>query len=135
MALRFCASIMEVSESLGEDGGPPQKPGGEQMALGQERRALEPWIPALGDDAKQGPGSEFEILKEDALELGAGIGIAGGVLDLAQGQAQVAGEDFGAKGRWSAEEAVGQSFDLADTEFFPPECVDEGIEVAGTKLR
>ena len=135
MALRFCASIMEVSESLSEDGGPPQKPCGEQVALGQERRALEPWIPALADDAEHGLGSEFEILKEDALELGAGIGIAGSVLDLPQGQAEVAGEDLGAKGLRPPEEAVGQAFDLADTEFFPPECVDEGIEVARTKLR
>ena len=102
--------------------------GQKQMSLSPVGTALEPWIRALGHDSQQDLLDLLEIGQEEAFKLAASVGIGRQVLELLQGQGQMALEDLLAQRLRSPEEAVGQLFDLPCTELLSTQGRDEGID-------
>ena len=129
MALRLSGSIMELAKDFQKGRSPAHHAGGQQVALGQKRAALQPWILALANDPEHTLMGQFQILQEDAFKLAAPVRILRRGPKLLQGKAKVAFEHLPTEELRPVEEAVRKAFNLTHAEFFAPEGSDEQVNV------
>ena len=101
------------------------------MALGKKRPVLEPRRLSLAHHPEHVFLEGFQIANQDALKLGARVGILGHLSYLFEGQSQVALEDFLAKRRWASEETVGELFHLPNAERVAAHGANERVDVSG----
>jgi hypothetical protein len=119
---------MELAEDFQKGWPTAEHPGGEQVALGQEGEALQPWILALADDSEHALVGLFQILQKDPFKLTAAVRILRGGLHLLPRKAKVALEHLLTKRLWTAKEALGKCLDLTDAELFVSERLDELVD-------
>src|ERR1700690_2041707 len=101
------------------------------MGLSAVGTTGEPRIYALGHDSHQDLLGLFQVRQEQALKLAAAVGILRKILELLQGQAQMAFTDLLPEGLRSPEKSVGQLLDLPRAEFFATQGRDELVKGLG----
>src|SRR5712671_2550695 len=101
------------------------------MGLSTVGTTGEPRIYAFGHDSHQDLLGLLQVRQEQALELAAAVGILRKILELLQGQGQVAFADLFPEGLRASEKPVGQLFDLSRAELFATQGRDELIKGLG----